>query len=209
MKVIKVAILAFVLGFIVETVPIWAIEVTPANVVLPTSLGGPFRFDLVISSSDPTGVNAAGFQCTIGVSPVGLTFDAGNSEAVVADTDYWIYGNSAGVYAQSLPGNNYRFSDSPANPLTQTLFSGDIMARYAFIWDGTEGDYTFTLNLDPSESYIRLDDFSTKEALQFNQGGYPGSSNSFTVTIPEPATIVLLGLGSLLLGRNRKFNKVV
>jgi hypothetical protein len=205
MKVIKAAILAFVLSCIVETVPVWGIMVTPSDVNLPKSPGELLSFDLVISSSNPTGINASGFQCTIGVSPAGLTFDANNSEAVIDELGYWIYDNSGGVYAQILVGNNYRFSDSPSNPPTETLFSGDIMARYAFTWDGTTPDYTFTLYLDTNNSYVRLGNFVTKEALQFDPGSYQGTDNSFTVTIPEPTTICcLLGLGTLALLRKRR-----
>lgn len=204
MRVMKLAILAFALGYIVETVPVWGIEVTPSNVVLPASAGELFSFDLIINSSDPTGVTASGFQCVIGVSPGGLTLDATNSEAVNDDPGYWIYGNSASVYAESLGGNNYRFSDRPANPLTETLFAGDTMARYAFTWDGNVGDYTFTLDLDTSNSYVLLDDFFSKETLEFNPGSYPGDISSFTVTVPEPTTLMLFALSSTILLKKRK-----
>lgn len=206
MKVIKVAILAFVLGCIIRAVPVWAIEVTPSNVVLPASAGGLLSFDLVISSTPPD-TNASGFQCTIGVSPAGLTLDADNSEAVTDNPGYWIYGNSGGAFAEIRDVNKYRFSDSVAKATAETLLFGDIMARYAFIWDGVATDYTFALDLDIKESYILLGIYGPEEALLFNRGSYPGTSSSFTVTIPEPTTIVLLGLGGLLLGRSRKFNK--
>jgi hypothetical protein len=206
MKVIKVAILAFVLGCIIRAVPVWAIEVTPSNVVLPASAGGLFSFDLVISSTPPD-INASGFQCTIGVSPAGLTFDADSSEAVSENHDYWIYGNSGGAFAEIRDVNKYRFSDSVDKATAETLFPGDIMARYAFIWDGVVTDYTFALNLDIKESYVLLGIYGPEEALLFNPGIYPGNSNSFTVPIPEPTMVCLLGLGGLMLGRSRKFNK--
>ena len=205
MRVMKLAILAFALGCIVEIVPVWGIvEITPSNVVLPTSAGELFSFDLIISSSGSTDVNASGFQCTIGVSPEGLTFEDINSEAVIADPGYWIYDNSFDVYAQSLGGDNYRFGDSPDFPLTEILFGGDIMARYAFTWDGNVGDYTFTLDLDTSNSYVLLDDFFSKEALQLNPGSYPGDISSFTVTVPEPTTLMLFALSSTILLKKRK-----
>jgi len=202
MKVIKLMILAFALVCIVETIPVCGVELTPSNVVLPTSTGGLLSFDLVISSTAPD-VNVALFQCTIGASPGGLTLDDVSSEAVSTETGYWIYGNSAGANAESLGGNKFRFGDSPDVSFAEILLAGDIMARYFFIWDGVANDHTFTLDLDTSESYIWLDDFST-EALQFNRGDYPGGDNSFTVTIPEPTTVCLLGLGALNLLQKRR-----
>jgi hypothetical protein len=207
MKVInKVVTLAFVFGCIIRAVPIWAIEVTPSNVVLPTSAGGLFSFDLVISNTPPD-TNASGFQCTIGVSPSGLTLDTDNSEAVSENPGYWIYDNSFGAFAEIRDVNKYRFSDSVDKATAENLFSGDIMARYAFIWDGVPKDYMFTLDLDINESYILLGLYGPEEALLFSPGIYPGTSNSFTITIPEPTIVCLLGLGSLLLARSRKFNR--
>ena len=51
---------------------------------------------------------------------------------------------------------------------------------------------------------------ATWTPLYTGQPGYSGTysvSYNFTSDVPEPATICLLGLGGLLLGRNRKFNK--
>jgi hypothetical protein len=202
MKIIKLAALAFVLGCIIWARAVWAIEVTPSNVVLPASAGGLFSFDLVISSTPPD-TNASGFQCTIGVSPAGLTFDADSSEAVSNNPDYWIYDNSAGAFAEIRDVNKYRFSDSVDKATAEILLSGDIMARYAFIWDGVITDYTFALDLDIKESYILLGIYGPEEALLFSPGIYPGNSNSFTVTIPEPTTLCLLGLGALGLIRRK------
>jgi hypothetical protein len=204
MKVIKVLTLAFALGCIVRAEPAWAIEVTPSNVVLPASTGGLFSFDLAISSTPPD-INASGLQCTIDVSPAGLTFDADSSEAVTNNPGYWIYGNSIGAFAEIRDVNKYRFSDGPSSPPAEILHTGDIMARYAFIWDGIASDYTFALDLDIKESFVLLLNGSiiSKEALEFNRGSYRGNSNSFTVTIPEPTIVCLLSLGALGLIRRK------
>lgn len=204
MKVMKLIILTFALVCIVETQAVWSVELTPSNVVLPASPGGLLSFDLVISNTAPD-VNVALFQCTIGAGPGGLTLDDVSSEAVSTDHGYWIYGNpGGGANADSLGGNNFRFSDNPGYPTAEILLAGDIMARFTFIWDGAAYDHTFTLDLDISNSYILLDDLFTQEALLFNPGNYPGSNNSFTVTIPEPTTACLLSLGVLSLLRRRR-----
>jgi hypothetical protein len=203
MRVLKLVILTFAMASI--TVPAWAVEITPselADMVLPTSSGELFSFDYIVS--DAMGVTAAGFKSTISVTgPGALTFDPTACTAVVANTDYWIYNNSD-VLAIERPGGFYEFGDGPSNPPTKDLFNGDIMARYAFTWDGTVGDYTFSLDLNTAKSYIQNGVTFLKDPLQFNRGDHPGDSSSFTVTIPEPATLMLLALGSTILLRKRR-----
>ncbi len=206
MRALNFVVLSFALACI--SVPAWAVvEVTPSNLVMPSSSGELFSFDLTISS-DPTGITAMGFKSTINVSsdvgPGGLTLDVTNSEAVTDYSGYWIYNNSAGVNVLDRGSYNYEFADSPDNPYAEPLFSGDIMARYAFIWGGVAGDYTFTLDLDTSSSYVALDDYVSKEALLLNPGNYPGDSSSFTVTIPEPTTLTLFALGGAIFLRKRR-----
>jgi hypothetical protein len=158
---------------------------------MPGSPDELFSFDLMISE-EPS-ISAQGFQATIDsiTGPVGfvLTFDIPSSE----NGDY-----------------SYTFGDWPDNGNAEPLVIDDIMARYAFIWDGTEGNYTFTFDLGTGMSYILLDDLVSKEALQLPTGpwyDYPiisADSSSFTVHIPEPTTLVLFGLGSLVLLKQRR-----
>lgn len=202
MRAMKRAVLTLILACTLQAVPAWSVELTPSIFMMPTSPGELFSFDFVISSPDPIGIDAGAFKSTINVDIAGLIFDVGNSEAVSAGATpgYWINGNSVGAFAEVLTGNNYAFSDNPDNPATDTLINGDIMARYAFIWDGTVGDYTFTLDpgINNSNSYVLLDDFFSKEALQL-----PNQETSFTVHIPEPATLMLFALGSIVLLKKR------
>jgi len=201
MRVLNIVIFICALASI--TVPAWAVEITPSNVVYPTSSGEVFSFDYIISDVYPIGLTVMGFKSTINVSPGGLTLDVTSSVSVGNDLGYWIYNNNAGINVLDKGSNNYEFADNPDSPNTEQLFLGDIMARYAFTWDGVVDDYTFTLDLDTSNSYVALD-YVTKEALLLNPGNYPGDSSSFTVTIPEPATLMLLALGSTILFRKRR-----
>nr|NIO79231.1 hypothetical protein [Candidatus Aminicenantes bacterium]NIT22890.1 hypothetical protein [Candidatus Aminicenantes bacterium] len=180
MRVLNIVI--FISALVCITVPAWAVEITPSNVVYPSSSGQVFSFDFSISDVDPIGLSAMGFKSTINVSPGGLTLDVANSESVANDLGYWIYNNNAGINVLDRGSNNYEFADNPDKPNTEQLFLGDIMARYAFTWDGVVDDYTFTLDLDTSKSYITLD-YVTKEALLLNPGNYPGDTSSFTVTV--------------------------
>ena len=184
MRMMKNAICTFVLSCVIFTMPLYAVEITPSNVVLPNSAGDIFSFDFVISNA--MGTSAQAFQSTIGVSgPGGLTFDGTSSEAVDSVADYWVFGNSAGAIAIDLGSNSYQFGDGPDDGIAQLLAIDDIMGRYAFTWDGTAGDYTFTFDFDTTKSYILNGLFQT-EALQFTSGQYPsGQEDGSFVVFPR------------------------
>ncbi len=199
MKTIKLLTLLCVLSCGIFCEQTRGAEIQPSVVLMPSSPGEPFSFDLVISQ-DP-GITSQGFQAIISSisGPGGLTFNIPYSVAVAIDTDYWLYGNSAGATAIDNGDGSYTFGDGPGNGIAQAPMVDDIVARYAFIWDGTEGNYTFTFDLSTAMSYFLLEDLSSKEALQLSGGG-----DSFSVYIPEPATLALLGLGCLFLLKHRK-----
>lgn len=203
MKAKRLAIFLFLLSCGVFCGTTRGVEVQPTIVQMPSSPGEPFSFDLVIST-DPNPL-AQGFQATIGSisGPSVLTFDIPSSQTVSGETAYWVFGNSAGATAIDNSDGSYTFGDSPDNGVAEPLVIDDIMARYAFTWDGTVGDYTFTLDLDINKSFIQDESF-TKQVLQFSSGQYPGDSDYFTVHIPEPTSLVLFGLGGLVLLKHRR-----
>jgi hypothetical protein len=171
---------------------------------MPSVAGETFSFDYFIN--DATGTSAWAFQSTMGVSGPGtLTLDTTSSEAVASVGNYWASGNSGGAGALDVGSNSYQFGDDLVDTLVpRTLAVGNLMARYSFAWDGTEGVYTFTLDFDTRNSYV-LNEFLGSEALGFTPGKYEGDSSSFSVLIPEPSTLVLLALGGAgLLKRRRR-----
>ncbi len=194
-------IVALALGLILYSGRISkAVVVTPGNVILPTSAGETLGFDLVLADAMDT--TAAAFQVTVGVSGPGtLTFNGSASGAVSDDPGYWTYKNSYGATTHDLGGNWYDFGDNPRNPVFEALDDGDIMARFYFTWDGTPGDYTFTIDFDTGRSFV-LNDVWVTEALQFTPGSWPGDAGSFILT-PEPATLMLLALGGMAVLRKR------
>lgn len=202
-RVIQSVFFGFALSCLILSVPAQGVVIEPNIVEMPGSAGGTFRFDYTINN--PTGTSARAFQSTMSVSGPGtLTFDAAGSEAVAStNSNYWLFGNSGGAGAIDLGGNSYQFGDDPCDGLAQTLTSSDIMARYSFTWDGTVGDYTFTLDTSISNSFV-MNEFFSNEVLQFTQGQYPGQGDSFMVTIPEPTTLMLFALGSAVLLKKRK-----
>lgn len=188
-----------------------AVLVTPGNIVRPPSAGELFSFDFIITDIGDLTKDALGFQAIISVSGPGvLTGDEAGSMAVSSVADYWLFENSSPVFIDHLD-DSYTFGDCPEDGIVQPLDNDNILARYAFTWDGTEGDYTFTLDLDTENSFIWLEDY-TKEPLQLPNPeppwwSYPivnATDNSFTVSIPEPTTMILLALGSTVLLRKRK-----
>ena len=177
-----------------------AAVLTVGNLSKPTYPGQLLSFDLVVS--DAADLTAAAFQATINVDTPGLNFLQTPSKAVTSDSDYWIYGNSAGIWVQQLDPYSVQISDSPDFPTTEALIDNDIMARFVFEWDGTQEIYTFTLDLDTTQSYFLLPDMATHQAIQFNSGQLPGGQDYFSINlIPEPATAVLLALGGIMLRR--------
>lgn len=191
---------------VVVSAPLYAeITITPANVQIPELASEDFSFDFAISHLN--GFAAQAFQSTIDISITGpgtLTFDSTSSEQVANDADYWLYGNSV-VEAFEYPPGRYVFGDFPDNAVAQDLAEGDLMARYVFEWDGTPGDYTVNLDLDTSQSFV-LSEWWLTEPLGFDPGEYTGDASSFTVTmpVPEPATVLLFGLGALAIRRKRR-----
>jgi len=203
MRVKQSAVVGIVLSWLILLAPAEGVVIEPTNVVKPLSAGGVFSFDYSIN--DPTGTSARAFQSTMGVSGPGiLTFDSTASEAAASAGNYWLVGNSGGAGAIDLGSNSYQFGDDPFDGLAQTLAVGDIMARYSFTWDGTEGWYTFTLDTSISNSFV-MNEFFSNEALGFTPGQYQGQGSSFDVYIPEPSTMVLLALGGAgMLKRRRR-----
>jgi hypothetical protein len=204
MQITKTVVAVFImvcLIFPVEAQCVVGVVITPSNVVLPTTAGEIFSFDFLVLSAMTT--NGTSFKATISVSgPGSLTIDKPNSAAVTSESIYWVYGNSYGVIIGTPDGNSCSFEDNPLNGIPEPLAADDIMARYAFIWDGTEGDYTFVLNLSTNNSFIQ-DGAYVKESLGFSPGSYPGTSDRFAVNIPEPSTLFIFVLGGAALLKKR------
>jgi hypothetical protein len=185
-----------------------AVEVIPGNF---SSDGGVVSFDLIVSGD--AGVSVVAEQITLDTisGPSALTLNALASEAVKNDAQYWLAGNSPDPFAADAGGGSYTFSDSPGNTASETVLLDDVVARFAFNWDGTIGDYTFTFDLDPSASFLTADDFVSSYSLQFPTGDWAEFpvvdpiANGFVLhlPVPEPATIAFFGLAGLAILRKR------
>lgn len=180
------------------------VTMTPLNLqVDPCDMT--FSFDLAIM--DPDGVSARAFQATIGSTfgPDPLTLDKPSSKVIASEANYWLYGNSGGIVVEDNLGGSYTFGDYPSDASAVPLAADDLMARFAFGYD-TPGDYIFSLDLDPLVSFIQDESFDTHAFLfdpGLNPDFLPGGSNWFTIT-PEPATLMLFGLGTAVLLRKRR-----
>lgn len=194
---------------IIFTTAAFGVEIKPTNIVIPSSAGETFRFDIIVSPSTQN-IEAQFAQLTIGSisGPSGLTFSSSESEAVKNDSSYWIFGNSMGATAKSYPDGSYSFDDGADNP-PSAIINDKIFARFAFTWNGTAEDYIFNLDRNTSKSYIYLADFSTAPVTlptgQWYSSPIIGTTDSsFTVHIPEPISIALLGLGGLAILRKHR-----
>ncbi len=190
-----------------------AVIVPPENLVMPASAGELFSFDFIITDIGDLTKDALAFQAIISVSGPGvLTGDEEGSIAVSSVADYWLFENSSVPVFIGHGDNSYEFGDNPNNGIAQPLDTDNILARYAFIWDGTVGPYTFTLDSDILNSFIWLEDY-TIEALRLPDPdpvwwSWPpiidAEIDSFTVHIPEPTALILIGMGGLVLLRKRR-----
>ena len=162
----------------------------------PPSAGDSVWFDVFVV--DPMGESAQNIQLTLSMQPIGaasLIFDATASQAVDSDPSYWVLGNSVGAGALSLGGDKYQFGDSPDNGLAELLGQDDIVARFAFTWNGNAGDYLASVDTGLTNTYI-MDE-------SFDLAAPEWVASELTLHVPEPATVMLMALGGCTLVRRR------
>jgi hypothetical protein len=205
----KSAVNAF-LVCIVLSATAFGVEVKPANISIPSSPGGTFSFDFIVTN--PPSQAAYTAQLTINrawSNPPDLTFNTSASQSVLSNTSYWVWNNSQGTPAVDNGDGTYTFGDGPENAIAESINNGDILARFAFTWNGTTGNYEFILDKDTTNSFVRLADFSkagfTLPTGQWFTSPIVGATDSsFTIHIPEPVTVLLFGIGGLFVLRKHK-----
>lgn len=196
--------------FIVLSTTTFGVEVEPVNISIPSSPGEIFRFDFEVTS--PPTQAAYLSQLTIirsWTNPPDLSFNTIASQSVSSNTSYWVWNNSQGALAVDN-GNRYIFSDRPENNIAESINNGDILARFAFTWNGTPGNYQFFIDTDITDSFVRLADFSNASftlptGQWYSDPIISATSNSFTIRIiPEPTSLILIALGGLTILRKRR-----
>ena len=163
----------------------------------PVHPGDPIWFDVLVN--DAMGDRAQNIQITLSVVPVAtgaITFDAAESEAVENDVSYWVFGDSVGAGALDLGSDTYQFGDSPDSGVAESLINGDIVARFAFTWDGVVDDYLVTVDTGLSNTSILDENFETVAPSWV--------SNPVMLHVPEPTTVAIIAVGSLAALRRRR-----
>ncbi len=172
--------------------------VLTANVTdLPSNSGDSFAFNLLYNDSD---ISAVSFQATINITAgdtSALALDITASQQINTDSNYWLFNNSGQAKIQQPQVGSFVFSDFANNGLATPLTQAKILARYEYVWDGTEDTFTFTLDNDIIDSSLLVNFQDEPVELDTND-------NSFSVFIPEPATLLLLTIGSAVLLKNKK-----
>jgi hypothetical protein len=178
------------------SVSVQAVVISMVQDQMPNNPGGIYSFKMAVL--DAQGSSASAFQSSLSVAGPGtLTLNVAESVAVAQNSNYWLFGNSDGAEALDKSGQ-FEFGDNSHDGMSRMLMINDIVGKYAFAWDGTQGWYTFTFNLDLAHSFI-VDDQFANQPLSFESG-----NTAFEVFIPEPATCLLMGLGIFAVKRSRR-----
>lgn len=136
----------------------------------------------------------------------GVVFSSPQSEAFLSDGNYVFFGRSSSVI-NGFPattvgggGSNVTVGDltedpmSPPNPLPFVLpgaSSPSLLTRLEF---DVVGAGSFSVHIDPSSTFSDVD---------FNDFSFSSTGGSFTA-VPEPASVVFLGIGTVGVGLLRR-----
>jgi hypothetical protein len=188
---------AAILCLIVFSGAALGMQVQPTNVSIPAP-GGIFSFDFIATSPPSQSVSAIQLTISSISGPSSLVLNENASKGITTDSGYWLYGNSADA-TPFKSGSAFVFGDNVNNGIAETISIGEKITKCAFTWDGTPGTYMFTISNNINNSFAFLNDFSS-EAITLSGGTSP---YNFAITIPEPVSLTLLGLGGLTILRKR------
>ncbi len=156
-------------------------------------------FGGVVNDSSAVNGNANGINKSGQVVGYTRNTDNDNYNAFIWDSEnglqnLGILGDSGGSYALSIDDSSVAvgFSDVP-------LFGED---DHAFVWDETRGiiDLNTLIPINSGWDYLRIARDIDNQGRIVGEGYINGQAHGFLLTpIPEPTTLLLLGLGAMIL----------
>jgi hypothetical protein len=163
----------------------------------------------VIDGGDISYYDAVLFDSTGGGNDIGLALGFSNSHAYSINNNGQIVGyfnnDQACLFDSTGGGNNIDLGDGIARSINDSgQIVGDIGGIDAYLFDSTGQGNNIFLNtlIDPSSGW------NLQYAYEINnngwivgQGTYNGQTRAFLLVVPEPATLLLFGLGALILKR--------
>lgn len=170
------------------------------SLIAPASVTAGQSFSLIVqvkgvASTDNLNSLDVFLQQTDGASSSAFTITALDRSANVFSD---LYTPNANILNQTIPSSGNTRDLGGATPDLSAVIAGDYTVTVLTLASSTSigtGPYTISITSNPSTQW-----FDTN----FDGHSFPSASATFTVAVPEPSCLGLLGAAGLLLGRRER-----